>query len=208
MLKFFLVAFFFLPLVAHADNGTEKLLSYLKPLQTLSADFHQSTINQQGRRLLESDGHMLVARGNKFRWQTTKPDHRLVVTDGTTVWVYDPGLLQVVIKPLKAKLTATPALLFGGSLDSVKKAFNVTYKRYSDSRIRFILEPKDEQAMFSELDVSFHNKMPVSMRLVDSLGQKTLIDFDKVKVNPEIDAAKFQFTPPDDVDVIRRKPVQ
>ena len=101
-------------------------------------------------------------------------------------------------------MTSTPALLFGGSLTDVQKAFDVSVDAQEKQSPRFILKPRDKQAMFSELDVIFRDGVPASMRLVDSLGQKTLIDFDHVKVNPTLPQGSFHFTPPADVDVIHQ----
>lgn len=203
-IKFFLLAWMLLPFAAYADASTE-LLSYLKPIDAMSANFHQLTLNQKGVQLQQSSGSMQVARGNRFRWHTDKPDEQLVVANGKQVWIYDAGLEQVVIKPLATQLTATPALLFGGSLAQVQKAFAVTMDGSSSANVRFVLKPKDKQAMFSQLEVSFDKGVPTSMRLVDSLGQRTLIDFNHVEVNPTLKKDTFSFTPPADVDVIRQQ---
>lgn len=192
-----------LPLVARADASAE-LLTALKPIDSMSANFHQLTLNNQGQQLQESRGTMQVARGNRFRWHTEQPDEQLVVADGKQVWIYDPGLEQVVIKPLAVQLTATPALLFGGSLKQVQKAFVVV----EDGKQHFVLTPKDKQAMFSRLEVSFKDGKPTSMRLVDSLGQMTLIDFQQVSLNPSLKPGTFSFTPPADVDVIHQQAAQ
>lgn len=199
-----LLTLFCLPLVAQADASAE-LLARLKPIEAMSASFHQLTLNNQGQQLQESQGKMEVARGNRFRWHTDTPDEQLVVADGKQVWIYDPGLEQVVIKPLATQLTTTPALLFGGSLAQVQHAFDVSVDGEKGGDARFLLKPKDKQAMFSQLEVSFHEGMPASMRLVDSLGQKTLIDFTRVRLNPTLPAGTFSFTPPADVDVIHQQ---
>lgn len=204
-LKSFLFVLFFLPLLAHAD-AAQKLFNHLQPLASLSAHFQQTTFSQQGKPIQQSSGDMSVARGNRFRWHTVKPFEQLVVADGETVWSYDPGLLQVVIKPLATNLTATPALLFGGSLDQVRAAFAVEVTEQQAGEMSFRLTPKDKQAMFTRLVVRFDGDAPVAMSLVDALGQKTLIDFSQVKVNPELPVSSFRFTPPAGVDVIRQQP--
>lgn len=196
----FMVSLLFAASFARAD-ATSALLDHLKVLDAMSAGFDQVTLNQKGVSLQENHGVMTVARGNRFRWDVTAPDPQLVVADGKQVWVYDPGLEQVVIKPLAVQLSATPALLFGGSLDEVRKAFEVSAEN-SKQQSRFVLKPRDSQAMFSQLEVVFEGKTPTTMRLLDSLGQKTLIDFKDVKINPPLADGLFHFTPPADVDVI------
>lgn len=186
---------------ARAD-ATSNLLEHLQSLSTMSADFMQVTLNQKGVSLQENHGHMTVARGNRFHWQVTAPDEQLVVADGKQVWVYDPGLEQVVIKPLDAQLSATPALLFGGSLEDIRQAFDVSEEKAGKKQLHFVLKPRDGQAMFSQLEVNFSGKTPASMRLLDSLGQKTFIEFSQVKMNPAVTDDLFHFTAPAGVDVV------
>lgn len=193
-----------LSFAARADAGSQ-LLDHLKPLERMTANFQQITLSQKGNRLKESSGRMVVARGNRFRWQTLQPYPQLVVADGEQVWHYDPGLEQVVIGQLDTQLTATPALLFGGSLKAIQKAFMVATDGKQGGAIRFTLTPRDKQAMFTTLQVSFKGSAPTSMRLVDSLGQKTVIDFTDVDVNPTLKKDVFNFAPPAGVDIVRQR---
>jgi outer membrane lipoprotein carrier protein len=75
-------------------------------------------------------------------------------------------------------------------------------KSNSKNQRAFILKPKDKEAVFESLRVSFNGSQLNSMQLKDSLGQKTDIFFSQVQVNGKIAASLFQFTPPKDVDVI------
>ena len=40
------------------------------------------------------------------------------------------------------------------------------------------------------------------MHLLDSLGQRSSLEFNNVQVNQELDESMFHFTPPEGVDVI------
>jgi outer membrane lipoprotein carrier protein len=52
------------------------------------------------------------------------------------------------------------------------------------------------------LTVTFLDSVIYEMHLKDSLGQKTTIEFSKVKNNTSLDPSTFQFTPPKGVDII------
>lgn len=197
-------ALLLMPFAVQAD-ATGELLQRLAALNTMSADFSQLTLDANGAYMQETDGKMSVARGNRFYWKVVNPDEQLIVANGKTVWVYDPGLEQVVIKPLETQLTDTPALLFSGNLEQIKEAFTVSLLDQDAHRARFLLEPQNTQALFNRLEITFLQQQPASMRLEDSLGQKTLIDFSQVKVNPVLSDALFEFVPPDDVDVIEQQ---
>ena len=64
------------------------------------------------------------------------------------------------------------------------------------------LKPKSPDATFSNLRLVFSGDDLHSMELVDSFGQTTQIKFFLLRKNPQIDASRFEFTPPEGVDVL------
>jgi len=90
-----------------------------------------------------------------------------------------------------------------GDSKKIAASFIVSQEKSTNSKTSaFILKPKDKEAVFESLRVSFVGSQLNSMQLKDSLGQKTDIFFSQVQVNGKIDSKIFQFTPPKDVDVI------
>ncbi len=191
-----------LPVLASA-GAVEALIERLEALKSLEGRFEQRT-QQDGSRVQQARGTMVVARPNRFRWHTTNPFEQLVISDGERVWVHDPGLQQVVIRPLDEQISQTPALLFGGRPEQVGKSFQVDRVDDEKARVVYRLKPRGENALFSHLEVAFEGKKPASMRLKDALGQRTLIEFQDVKLNTEPGAEPFQFEPPEGSDVIRQ----
>lgn len=200
----FLLLITLLPSLA-LGAATEDLVAKLQGLQSLRGNFKQTVLDHDGRRAREASGTLEVARGNRFYWHTKQPYEQLAVSDGDTVWVYDADLEQVVVRPLNEKLSETPALLFGGEPSAVGEAFRVAEKDRNGDNVTYRLKPRGSDPLFETLDVTFDGQRPVSMRLEDALGQKTVIDFLNLTINKAPTPGRFDFQPPEGTDIIRQQ---
>ena len=63
------------------------------------------------------------------------------------------------------------------------------------------LRPLDEDAGYEYLELGFSDRLLLALRMGDLLGQKTIIQFDQVEMNSDLDEAIFEFDPPANVDV-------
>ena len=61
-----------------------------------------------------SEGYLRVARPQQFKWVLLAPYPQTIVTVAIALYVYDPDLQQVQVKPLAEALTGTPALVLLG----------------------------------------------------------------------------------------------
>ena len=184
---------------------TDELLSRLQKLESMKGQFEQMVLDQGGTHMQEAEGDFQVARGNRFYWSTAMPFEQLAVSDGSTVWVYDKDLEQVVVRPLSQNLGQTPALLFGGKPADVAEAFAISERSREGETVTYRLTPKGDDPLFDQLDVTFQGDQPSSMRLQDALGQQTVIDFRDLMVNTGVDASLFNFVPPEGTDVIQQQ---
>ena len=201
---------------AVAANETEATLALnraLAKLGSLDAKFSQTTTTtaptaaarpNQGLRPSHMNrnysGTMQVKRPGQFRWETTSPMQQLIVTNGQTVWIYDPDLEQATRQQMDSQVGNTPALLLSGQPDQIKKAFRVTQPNRSVAN--FVLYPRSKDSSFESLTIRFQGDVPSQMVLQDSLGQKTDIQFSNVKLNPRLNDQLFVFKPPAGTDVI------
>ena len=199
----------FLPGIAGADassdtRATERLEAALKGLSSLRAGFHQTVTDARGAQTESAEGTVALARPGKFRWDYRVPA-QLIVSDGTTVWLYDVDLSQVTIRPAADSLSGTPALLFSGQTD-LGAEFKIADGGEADGLAWSRLTPKNAESDFRELSVGIAGGELRRMLLVDRLGQTMRIEFDRIERNPRLDASVFSFTPPPGVDVVGRAP--
>lgn len=190
--------------VAHAKDGVEALNAQLNKMQSLSAQFKQVVLDSKGALLQDVSGSMQVKRPKQFSWITKDPYPQTIISDGEFVWIYDEDLEQVTVQNLDERAGNTPAMLLSGDPAKISDHFTVSSEiMVSGNVIRFTLKPKADEALFETMKVTFEGDLLKEMDLVDSLGQKTAISFEDVKLNPDLPAKTFEFVPPKGVDVIR-----
>jgi len=192
----------------HADAMSE-LIAILAPVKGISADFTQDTYSAKGAVQQHNEGVLKAQEPNRFYWKTAEPYPQEIVTDGKTLWVYDPDLSQVTIKPFEENYSKTPAMLFAGNAAVISQQFTVEklpIEKNANAVQGFRLLPKKQQRdLFESLEMSFDKGVPVSMTILDAMQQKTTIFFSKVVVNPVTAANQFHFEPPAGVEVLQAK---
>jgi outer membrane lipoprotein carrier protein len=198
-----------LPWSAGADGPADaraatRLEAALAGLSSLRAEFRQTVTDAGGRETESAAGTVALARPGKFRWDYRTPE-QLIVSDGTTVWLYDVELEQVTVRPVADALVGTPAQLLSGEAD-LGASFAITDGGTEDGLAWSRLEPKSAEGDFRELRVGIADGELRRMVLVDRLGQTTRLDFDRIERNPRLDPDSFRFSPPPGVDVIGRAP--
>ncbi len=64
------------------------------------------------------------------------------------------------------------------------------------------LVPLNTESGFKRVELAFNERQLSQMVFFDNLEQTTFVVLHDVTVNEPIDAARFEFTVPDDVDVV------
>ncbi|OOV87818.1 outer membrane lipoprotein chaperone LolA [Oceanospirillum linum] len=183
-------------------SATEQLSQLLTQMQSLDADFQQRILDAKGSRLQEVSGHLSLARPGKFYWSTETPFPQTVVSDGETLWLYDPDLEQVTVQQVTQAQNQTPAMLLSGDITSIEERFSIRLTRDSAQFKEFLLIPTGQESLFEELRLSFSQGQLASLLLADSLGQRTSIELFATRFNPELPDDRFTFAIPDGIDVI------
>ena len=184
------------------DDLGEKLVNdFVTNIITLESKFEQSLIDADGTILENTSGTLEIARPTRFRWSYSEPYEQWLVADGLNIWSYDLDLEQVTVKPQAEALANTPALLLGGSENALEQFdFGGTTVEEITTWVR--LEPKDKNSGFNRVELGFIDNELRRMLFFDNLEQTTLVALHDVVVNEPIDAARFEFQVPDDVDLV------
>jgi outer membrane lipoprotein carrier protein len=183
------------------QQGKLLLDSFVRDIQTLSARFEQSLVDDNDIVVEESRGTVEIHRPGRFRWSYEEPYEQLLVADGLNVWSYDVDLAQVTVKSQQKVLGSTPALLLGGAASALEDfEFIGSFEDRGTVWIR--LRPKDMAAGFSKIELGFTDGSLSRMIFSDNLEQTTLIALFEVKFNEDIDDERFRFVPPADADLV------
>ena len=113
------------PAVAQQDPVTE-LDALLGGITTLSADVSQLILESGGGLLEESAIAMRLKKPGGFYWETLDPFPELIVTDGETLWNYQPDLEQVVIENWDRNRAELAAQLLNGETGGLAEEYRVT----------------------------------------------------------------------------------
>jgi len=188
-------------LFAHAD-ATDTLRDFVRDVKTGRAQFSQTVTSPDGVKKKTSSGSFEFARPNRFRFAYTKPFEQTIVADGQKVWIHDTDLNQVSSRKLTQALGATPAaLLAGGSLD---KDFELSAQPARDGLDWALAMPKAKDGAFQSVRVGFRGVELAAVEIVDSFGQRSLLQFSNWQRNPGIESARFQFQVPVGADLIEQ----
>lgn len=191
-----------------ADDALKQALGRLQSryetTRTLTADFRQSVESPTLASPLESRGTLAFEKPNRMRWDYAAPDPQLIVGDGETLWIYQPGDKQVIKAPLAQAFQAQTPVSFLAGLGRVERDFQASLERDEPARWVLRLVPRKDASIGAlTLVVRKADATVEEARITDPVGTTTRIVFANERRNVPLDAALFRFTPPPGVDVVR-----
>lgn len=189
---------------AGSSTEAERLSGLLADLTTFRADVRQLITESSGGVLEESDILFMLKRPHGFYWETQAPFPELIVTDGTTLWNYQPDLLQLTIEDWNPDESELAAQLLGGETAAIADEYSIEAVPVADGDWEFVLRPLDPASLYERVMLYFADDLLESILLINTNGQRTLWEFYNRQVNEPIDEAVFTFEPPEDdfLDVI------
>lgn len=184
-----------------ADGARARLDRFAQGISSISADFTQQTIDANGSKARESRGTLALRAPRQFRWDVVAPYQQLIVADGEKVWVYDPDLEQVTVRPQGSEEAHSPLTVLT-DLSQLDRDFAASEAGMHDGLTWLRLKSKDKEPQFAWCDLGFDANGLARMDFEDTLGNRTQISFTHWQRNPKLAAGAFQFAPPKGVDVI------
>ncbi|ATA21464.1 outer membrane lipoprotein carrier protein [Gibbsiella quercinecans] len=172
-------------------DAAQDLQSRLAKVNSFHASFTQAVTSSDGAAVQQGEGELWVKRPNLFNWHMTSPDESVLVSDGQTLWFYNPFVEQVTATWLKSATNNTPFMLITRNSASDWKQYNI--KQKGDD---FELTPKSASGNLKQFAISVSNSGTIkSFAAVEQDGQRSAYSL-KGQQNSGVDAAKFTFTPP------------
>ena len=189
-----------------AEVVTQLQKSY-ESIAALRAKFAQTLSGPMGKRT--ASGTVALKKPGKMRWDYEKPEKKLFVADGTTLWVYEPEDEQAYKQPLSSsQLPAQVSFLFARG--KLSDEFEITYLdgqslgEPGDLVLKLVPKVASAQYRYLVFVVSSSTFLVKETVLYDQQGGQNDIAFSTVEQNPKagIDNARFQFTPPANTKII------
>jgi outer membrane lipoprotein carrier protein len=166
----------------------EKMQKNYDQAKDFRAHFTQKYTNLAFNRTKVSSGEVAFKKGGRMRWDYSKPDPQLFVSDGKVLWLYEPADKQAFKQDLKqSQLPAALSFLLGkGKLTDefeISAAGEVPYGAKTDYRLS--LKPKKPQATYKSIYfiVDAKSFYVTETVLVNAQGDINDISFSDLKVN-------------------------
>ena len=193
------------------DRAAKAVQSHYEGVRDVSARFEQTT---HGARLgttpsapATSRGRVSLAKPGKMRWTYEEPEPSLVVSDGKTVWIFDPAFGEVQKLPASEGFLTGAAAQFLLGAGDMRRDFKVSAVSCSATAAELELTPR-QPATYEKLVLSVDpNSGNVGKtRIVDLLGNVVEVQFKEQRFNLTPADSEFQFEVPDGVKVIEIAP--
>ena len=195
-------------------GGLDSLELFVKTVKTGRADFTQVVTSPakdgQAPRAKTSSGTFEFSRPNRFKFIYQKPFEQSIVADGQVLWLHDVDLNQVTQRKQAEALNSTPAALIAAAPDlrALQADFTLANAPEKDGLQWVDAIPKSRDSQLQRIRVGFRpgdkTVTLAALEILDSFGQRSLLTFNQVEVNPRLASDTFQFKPPAGADLIRQ----
>lgn len=191
-------------------GGMESLEAFVRSAKSGRAEFTQTVTapprDGQPSRTKISSGNFEFQRPGKFRFDYKKPFAQSIVADGKILWLYDVDLNQVTQRPQSQVLGSTPAALIAAAPDlrALQADFALEAQPERDGLQWVKATPKSKDGQLQSVLVGFQGDMLAVLEILDSFGQRSVLKFGKVEVNPALAANAFEFKVPAGADILKQ----
>ncbi len=223
MFKYLAILFIAAQSINTPAAGLNSLENFLKSTQSGKAEFSQvvtspaktesktESAEKSVAKVKTSSGTFEFSRPNKFKFLYKKPFEQTIVADGTTLWLFDVDLNQVTARKQAQALGSTPAALIAtaASLKALEAEFKLQDAPDANGLQWVLATPKAKDGQIQSIKVGLKGTADTGVSLsvleiLDSFGQRSVINFANVERNLSFGADSFSFKPPAGADVIRQ----
>jgi outer membrane lipoprotein carrier protein len=192
----------------NVNTAVTNVQGFYNRTTTFSADFTQQYLAKAYNTTKTSSGHVIFSKPGKMDWEYSDPTGNRIVSDGTTLRVYEAAQKQMYEQTVnQSQYPAALSFLTGqGSLDQ-----NFTFQIFPGAQFQFtngyVLVGTPKQPTPAYTKVLFYVDQGTSQVLrvliLDGQSNRNRFDFTNAQVNTNIDAAKFTFTPPAGTSIVK-----
>ena len=191
-----------------ANKIVDKVQAFYEGINDYQARFVQTTAHKMfPGKYQRAYGTVMFKKGGLMRWEYKRPEKKLFIYDGMTLWVYEPEVPQIFKgQGGTERLRKALAFLTGeGKIKNSYKASQADINKFDfENGYVLILVPKEKNSPFKhvEMYVTGDTFRVARSVVVDHDGNRNRLDFYGPKINTGLDPRLFQFEPPAGVPVM------
>ncbi|MBQ8036755.1 MAG: outer membrane lipoprotein carrier protein LolA [Proteobacteria bacterium] len=187
---------------ADALQYVDAVQAYYDKAKTYSAAFSQDYETVDGIKK-ESAGTVWFKKPGMMRWDYEKPESRFLISDGSSLWSWEPVYRQYCKQDLKTSQLPT-ALSFLTGQGKIEDEFSVKLGKVNGNQVSLDLVPLKPSMAYEH--IKFEILMPSAKvyraTIYDAMGNLNRITFKNPEINAELDNSSFNFAPPADAQHI------
>jgi len=192
-----------------ADQIVARMQKFYESTRDLHARFDQELQTGAGRKR-KATGEMWLKKPGRMRWEYQKPEKKLMVADGQSLWIYEPDDEQAFKQDLKGSaLPSSVTFLFGAG--RLTEEFDVSLApeekgaSAAPGTVAVKLVPKKPTAQYRYLVFHIDEKtsMVTGTAIYDQQGGTNRMSFRDVEVNRGVGDDRFRFSPPVGTRILR-----
>ncbi len=210
MIKY-LMLFLIFPLIASAN--VEEIVSKIKEhyanFESFNADFEQNFYHKAYKKNKKSKGTVSFKKELKMKWSYNEPERKYIISNGDTLWIYEPENEQVIKSNVKgSELNNAAKVLFGK--EDLFKEYNVELEKavpkYGKTALN--LTPKSKDAAYKKIVLYLNENYDLTATdMIDGFDNINTIVYKNIVKNQLINDIFFNFTIPEGVEVIEQDKV-
>ena len=180
-------------------DDSQALQDRLATLKSFKAQFAQQVTDKEGQAVMQGEGTIALQQPMMIRWQQTKPDDTLFVSNGDKTYYFDSFAEQVTIMKTSSLIDSTPFVLLTSKDPAQWEKYSVLATNTGFS----VTPNKGVESQVEQLDIAFAGNEQGLAKLVvtDNSGQLSSFTFNNAQVNTQLDKSTFEFTPPEGVEI-------
>jgi len=204
--------------ISQSESGSDQLRQFVRNSKTAEGDFVQQQLRapkanepqDKGLKVVrQTQGHFVFQRPGRFVWDTQKPYEQKLIANSNQLILWDKDLNQATFRPAGQALASTPAAILFGE-NSLDQHFELIEGEERLGMKWVALVPKSDtnakkqvDLPYTKISIGMVNGLPKALELMDGLGSVVLVTLDKIQLNVNLPANRFNFTPPAGAEVLR-----
>jgi len=205
----FLIFFFILyvPSLAWSFSNEQAAVNAIQKsyesVLTFKATFEQKAFVKMMNRVEVAQGEVQIKKPGKMKWVYNSPDPQVLISNKNNLWLYLPEDKQATKIPVESVYSSnTPALFLAGK-GKLTDTFNIAQVLTEKDKITVVFIPKEKESNLNRLLLRTDKKnyQITGASVYDKLGNKTDINFQKIRINEKIAESVFEFQVPAGVEI-------
>jgi outer membrane lipoprotein carrier protein len=191
------------------DELITKVQGSYDGITDIQARFAQEIMNKSLNRVRKAEGKVYFKKSGMMRWEYRKPHRQEIVSDGSTIWHYQPDDNQVIVGEISKAIRAKLSIGFLSGEGNLRRDFHILSPKGQSQREErwYLLElaPIESQADFQRLVLRVDPKryLIVQTDIYDAFDNINRIRFSRIKVDRNLPDSLFTFVIPPGTQVLR-----